>query len=148
MIDSETEMMELGRSIQYNAYNTRSLICKLMYLQDIIADGRTFYSEWVQTHTNTHTQTIVLTTEIHSQYWKDNILSELKQIQKRFCWYKKTHAKTSNHNDFLLLNRYFVVQRQPWKHQTNVWNPFKGCIVRTPLPPPLLRGDWLPLSWR
>ena len=68
MIDSETEMMELGRSIQYNAYNTRSLICKLMYVQDIIADGRTFYSEWVQTHTNTHTQTIVLTTEIHSQY--------------------------------------------------------------------------------
>ena len=44
MIDSETEMKGLGRSVQYNALNTRSLICILIYDQDVVAYERSFYT--------------------------------------------------------------------------------------------------------
>lgn len=53
MIDSETEMKGLGRSVQYNALNTRSLIRTLEYVQGIIAYGKNFYSKGINTHIHT-----------------------------------------------------------------------------------------------
>ena len=56
--------MELGRSVQYNAHNTRSLIYTLKYVQNNIADKiprwrgiNTYTHRHTQTHTHTHTHT-------------------------------------------------------------------------------------------
>ena len=54
--------MELGRSVQYNAHNTRSLIYTLKYVQNNIADKiprwrgiNTYTHRHTHTHTHTHT---------------------------------------------------------------------------------------------
>ena len=54
MIDSKTEMKGLDRSASYNALNTRSLIHTPKYVQAIVADRGSFYSEGHK-HTRKHT---------------------------------------------------------------------------------------------
>ena len=43
----DTEMKELGRSIQHNTYDARSLIRTPKYVQDVVADGKSLYGERV-----------------------------------------------------------------------------------------------------
>ena len=54
-----TEMKKLGRSIQINTQNTRSLIRTPHVCLRHLADGRDLYGERVYTftHSHTHTQT-------------------------------------------------------------------------------------------
>lgn len=53
MTDSKTEVKGFGRSVKYNAHNTRSLIRTLEYVQGIIAYGKNFYSKGINTHIHT-----------------------------------------------------------------------------------------------
>ena len=58
MIDFETEMMELGRSIQINIHNTRSLIRTPQVCFDVLLTEEAFtVEEYKHTHTHTHTHT-------------------------------------------------------------------------------------------
>ena len=53
MIDSETEIKELGGGVYYGVLNTRSLIRTPKYVQSNAADGRSFN---MQAHTRQSSQ--------------------------------------------------------------------------------------------
>ena len=53
MTFSDTEMMELGRKHPTNIHNTRSLICTLKYVLDILQTEEAFTMEEYK-HANTH----------------------------------------------------------------------------------------------
>ena len=66
MTFSDIEMKELGKSIQINIHNTRSLIRALKYVSDILQTEEAFTMEEyththihtpMDTHTQTHTHT-------------------------------------------------------------------------------------------
>ena len=60
MIFSDTEMMKLGIKHTTNIHNTKSLICTLKYVLDILQTEEAFTVEeykHTQTHTHTHTHT-------------------------------------------------------------------------------------------
>ena len=53
MTFSDTEMMELGRKHPTNIHNTRSLICTLKYVLDILQTEEAFtLGEYKHTHTH------------------------------------------------------------------------------------------------
>ena len=63
MTFSDTEMMELGRKHPTNIYNTRSLICTLKYVLEILQTEEAFtVEEYTYIHRHTDTQTHTHTT--------------------------------------------------------------------------------------
>ena len=58
MTFSDTAMMELGITQSTNIHNTRSLICTLKYVLDILQTEEALtVEEYKHTHTHTHTHT-------------------------------------------------------------------------------------------
>ena len=58
MTFSDTAMMELGITQATNIHNTRSLICTLKYVLDILQTEEAFtVEEYKHTHTHAHTRT-------------------------------------------------------------------------------------------
>ena len=58
MIFSDTEMMKLGIKHTTNIHNTKSLICTLKYVLDILQTEEAFtVEEYKHTHTHTHART-------------------------------------------------------------------------------------------
>ena len=71
-----TEMKKLGRSIQINTQNTRSLICTPHVCLRHLADGRNLYGEIVYTRTDTHTHTHTHTHTSKQQFKSFEISAE------------------------------------------------------------------------
>ena len=62
MTFSDTEMMELGRKHPTNIQNTKSLICIVKYILDILQTKEAFtMDEYKHTHTHTHTHSHIHT---------------------------------------------------------------------------------------
>ena len=60
MTFSDTAMMELGITQSTDIHNTRSLICTLRYVLDILQSEEAFtVEEYKHTHTHTHAHTHV-----------------------------------------------------------------------------------------
>ena len=92
MTFSDTEMMELGRKHPTNIHNTRSLICTLKYVLDILQTEEAFtMEEYKHTHTRTHTHARARKHSINMD--DEGVMIFLRYILLKRRFHKKAERK-------------------------------------------------------